>query len=230
MPVRFTCPQCKDTGVVPDEMAGKEAKCTCGFVLTVPPLGGAPAEGPVLPLHRTGLDRRVGERRKSDDGIPAVDQREVVDRRSGDERREAPTEPHRGRIVFLPLLLGVLDLVLGVVAIRAWSADGLRRAEERHRVAIAFETGGEGMIRVQEAALAHARKLAGPTPSPAALREIARLDEHRAKLVDETRTAPGNKAEAEREIGSTLFTSWAGGAFLGVLTFACVRFLLSRTR
>lgn len=230
MPVRYTCPQCHDTGVVPDEMAGKEAKCSCGQVLTVPPLGAASVDPSALPVHRTGLDRRVGDRRKSEDGLPAVDRREVVDRRYESDRRMAPEEPKRARVLFLPLLLGVLGLVLGAVAIRSYSADALRRAEERRKTAIAFETGGEGMVRIQEAAVAHARKLAGPTPSAEALREIARLDEHRARLVDETRTASEKRAEAEREIGSTRFTSWAGGALLGIVAFACARFLLSRAR
>lgn len=230
MPVRYTCPQCHDTGTVPDEMAGKEAKCSCGQVLTVPSLGAEPVDASALPVHRTGLDRRVGDRRKSEDGLPAVDRREVVDRRYENDRRVTPPEPRRARVVFLPLLLGVLGLVLGAVAIRASSADALRRAEERRKTAIAFETGGEGMIRIQEAAVAHAKKLAGPTPSAEALREIARLDEHRAKLVDETRTASEKRAEAEREVGSTRFTSWAGGALLGIVAFACARFLLTRAR
>lgn len=229
MPVRYTCPECHDSGVVPDEMAGKEAKCTCGRVLTVPPLEAAPVDDPALPLHRTGLERRVGDRRKSEDGISAVDRREVVDRRSGTDRREVSTEPRRARIVFLPVLLGLLGFALGWVAIRASLAETLRRAEERRTAAIALETGGEGLVRVQDAAIAHARKLAGPSPDAEALREIARLEEERAKFVEDAKAAPARRADAEREIGATRFSWWVGGALFGLLSFLVARLFLART-
>jgi predicted Zn finger-like uncharacterized protein len=105
MPITINCPSCSRTLRVPDDLLGKNVKCpTCGTTFTASAEGSPPEDEEPAP---------AAVRRSPP---PPEDDEERDERRPRRPRRSS-LEPHRGPLV---LVLGILGLVvfqpLGVVA------------------------------------------------------------------------------------------------------------------
>jgi predicted Zn finger-like uncharacterized protein len=106
MPITINCPSCSRTLRVPDDLLGKNVKCpTCGTTFT------ASAEAP--PPEEEEPAARAPARAPA----PPPDDDEERDERRPRRLRRSSLEPHRGPLV---LVLGILGLLvfapLGIVA------------------------------------------------------------------------------------------------------------------
>ena len=86
MPIKFVCPKCNTTLQVPDTMAGKQGKCKCGNVVSIPTTGtGVPvaakpavqsttssATRPAVPASVGGTPRTAGSPQVAQPATPAA--------------------------------------------------------------------------------------------------------------------------------------------------------------
>lgn len=123
MPIEFACPSCQKQFRVADSMAGKQARCTCGQVVTVP--GGAAAPPPTSP-RSASFDRLLQEAQEAAAAKRAAEEAARAERAAAEAAKVNPyaapgatpsyapqrfvssKAPHRGGTI---LTLGILGLI-----------------------------------------------------------------------------------------------------------------------